>query len=220
MVLELREVPTDVKGTCEPLVETIRTIILQEHLLRLADIVLLKPKSVPKTTSGKIARAWCRKGYLANTLSVVYRKDYQKNEVSTLEIEHSAEAMSKGEITKLRSMDKKDLLLKLKGDLAQIAGSTVETISADVAIATLLDSLSVSQFKGQLESRYAVSKLSDEYLFRETCTLNKVVEIVRLGYAPDDGDGQGAAATSVAQQGSGGLAGALGCPPGVVCTIL
>ena len=220
MVLELREIPTDVKGTCEPLVETIRTIILQEHSLCLADIVLLKPKSVPKTTSGKIARAWCRKGYLANTLNVVYRKDYKKNEVSTSEIDHPVEAMNSDEINKLRSMDKKELLSKLKDDLAKIASSTPEAISADVAVASLLDSLSVSQLKGQLEARYAVSKLSDEYLFRESCTLNKLVEVVRLGYAPDDGDGQGAAAASVAQQGSGGLAGALGCPPGVVCTIL
>ena len=34
---------------------------------------LLKSRSVPKTTSVKIARAWCRKGYLADTLDVVHR---------------------------------------------------------------------------------------------------------------------------------------------------
>jgi acyl-CoA synthetase (AMP-forming)/AMP-acid ligase II len=219
MVLELREVPKDIKGTCEPLVETIRAVILQEHSLRLADVVLLKPKSVPKTTSGKIARAWCRKGYLANTLNVVYRKDYKTNETS-MEMEDHAEAMNEDQVNKLRCMDKKELLMKLKCDLAKIASSSPEVIPSDVAIATLLDSLSVSQFKGQLEARYAVSRLSDEYLFRETCTLNKLVEVVRLGCAPDDGDGQGVAATSVAQQGPGGLAGALGCPPGVICTIL
>jgi acyl-CoA synthetase (AMP-forming)/AMP-acid ligase II len=220
IMMELREVPKDVKAVCEPIVEDIRSIILQEHSLRLSDIVLLKPKSVPKTTSGKIARAWCRKGYLANTLDVVYRKDYKKNEISALEIEQPEKVMDKKEVEKLRSMDKKELLTKLKVDVAKMGGSSPDDIAADVPIATLLDSLSVSQFKGQLEARYAVTKLSDEYLFRESCTLKKLVEVVLLGYAPDDGDDQGATAASVAQQGPGGLAGALGCPPGVVCVIL
>jgi hypothetical protein len=200
-------------------VEAIRSVILQEHSLSLADIVLLKPKSVPKTTSGKIARSWCRKGYLANTLHVVYRKNYQKKEVAAMEIDEPAKAMSMNDVMKLRAMDKNTLLSKLKVDVSKLSGSSHEAISTDVPIATLLDSLSVSQFKGQLEACYSVTKLSDEYLFRETSTLDKIVEVVRLGYAPDDGDGHTAAANTV-EQGQGGLAGALGCPPGVVCTVL
>lgn len=220
LVLELREVPKDVNEACEPLVEVIRSVILQEHSLSLADIVLLKPKSVPKTTSGKIARSWCRKGYLANTLHVVYRKNYQKNEVAALEIDQPAKEMSMNDVIKLRAMDKNTLLTKLKADVSKLSGSSHEAIATDVPLATLLDSLSVSQFKGQLEACYSVTKLSDEYLFREASTLNKIVEVVRLGYAPDDGDGHTTAAATAVEQGQGGLAGALGCPPGVVCTIL
>ena len=38
-------------------------------------ICLLKPRTIPKTTSGKIARAWCRRALNENTLQVVYRLD-------------------------------------------------------------------------------------------------------------------------------------------------
>jgi hypothetical protein len=221
MVMELREIPKDVEAFCQPIVNSVKGAISQEHSLTVSEIVLLKPKSVPKTTSGKIARSWCRKAFLANTLEVVFRKEFKTNTMSSLEIEQTApaKALNKTDVDTLRSMDKKALLAKLTGEVAKMGGTSPDSIAPDVAVATLLDSLSVSQFKGVLEARYAV-KLSDEYLFREACTLNKLVEVVRLGYAPDDGDGEGAAAAAVSQQGPGGLAGALGCPPGVVCVIL
>lgn len=219
MVMELREVPSgNVKEVCERIVESVRSSITQDHSLTLSEIVLLKPKTVPKTTSGKIARSWCRKGYLANSLEVVYRKELKTNKVSSMEIDQApARKLDQKDIDELRGMNKKELLVKLQGEVAKMNGSSPSDIAVDVPIATILDSLSVSQFKGQLEAQYAV-KLSDEYLFRENCTLNKLVEVVRLGYAPDDGDGAGAAA--VVEQDKGGLAQSLGCPPGVVCVIL
>ena len=33
--------------------------------------MLLKSKTIPKTTSGKIARSWCRRAYLENKLQIV-----------------------------------------------------------------------------------------------------------------------------------------------------
>ena len=86
----------------------------------------------------------------------------------------------------------------------------------------ILDSLSLSQFKGMLESEYS-TKLSDEYLFREDTSLTKLVEVVKLGYAPDDnGENANAASTQYVTNpnSSGGIAGALGCPPGVVCCVI
>ena len=95
------------------------------------------------------------------------------------------------------------------------------TIQGSTALVSILDSLSISQFKGMLESHYAV-KLSDEYLFRESTTLSKLVDVAKLGYAPDDEGGAtgGAPPSSAAVGESKGLAGALGCPPGVRCVIL
>jgi hypothetical protein len=85
----------------------------------------------------------------------------------------------------------------------------------------MLDSLTISQFKGMLEANYHV-RLSDEYLFRESTTVTKLVDVVQMGYAPDDTGGDaGMVAPVAATTGTaGGLAGALGCPPGVCCVIM
>ena len=88
---------------------------------------------------------------------------------------------------------------------------------------TVLDSMSLFQFKGTLESSYAV-QISDEYLLGETVSLSKLAEVVKLGHAEDDTGVNGSpttTSTAVAQTGKAdGLAGALGCPPGVVCCII
>jgi hypothetical protein len=216
------------------LAETIRSSINQEHSLSLSVLVLLKPKTVPKTSSGKIARAWCRKAFVGKTLNAVYQKSF-KHQVGVLEIENGATTSSQRpttntttltstQVEKLRHMDKKDLLQRLVTDIATLGSLQADMISPNVAVATILDSLSLSQFKGLLQSNYAVQTLSDEYLFRESTTLTKLVEVVRLGYAPDDTNDAGAApanASGVVASSSGGIAGAMGCPPGVVCcTIL
>jgi hypothetical protein len=114
---------------------------------------------------------------------------------------------------------------KLRLDVARIAQIPPDSIDNDTALVTILDSLSISQFKGRLEVAYVVT-ISDEYLFGETVTLKKLAEVVKLGYAPDDTGGGGpstnsgntSSAASMPQSTAHGLAGALGCPPGVrVC---
>jgi len=98
------------------------------------------------------------------------------------------------------------------------------SLPLDSDMATMMDSLSLSQFKGLLEAQYA-TKLSDEYLFREGSTIHKLVEVVKLGYAPDDendesgGAGAGSSHAMVSQS-QGGLSAALGCPPGVCCVVM
>ena len=49
---------------------TIGRTVSKHHDLRVYDIMLLKPNSILKTTSGKIKRHECRKLYLSNNLNV------------------------------------------------------------------------------------------------------------------------------------------------------
>eukprot|EP00531_Pseudo-nitzschia_arenysensis_P009436 CAMPEP_0116149928 /NCGR_PEP_ID=MMETSP0329-20121206/19247_1 /TAXON_ID=697910 /ORGANISM="Pseudo-nitzschia arenysensis, Strain B593" /LENGTH=772 /DNA_ID=CAMNT_0003646351 /DNA_START=74 /DNA_END=2395 /DNA_ORIENTATION=- len=237
LVMELREVPSTsakIQELCDSLADAVKAAVNQEHSLGLSQIVFLQTKTVPKTSSGKIARAWCRKGFLAGSLKVVYKKSYTKNGASSFEIDQSggsqAPAFSNAPLTKkkiaeLRAMDKAELTNKLRMDVARMGQIPPDSIDDDTALVTILDSLSISQFSGRLESAYAV-KLSDDYLFREGVTLQKLAEVVKLGYAPDDNT-EGAAANGNAAMASppsgnaGGLAGALGCPPGVrVCCVI
>lgn len=115
-------------------------------------------------------------------------------------------------------MDREQILTKLSNDVAKLGSVPVESIDVNASLVSILDSLTISQFKGLLEAEYAVT-ISDEYLFRENTTLSKLVEVVKLGHALDDGEGDAPAATTPASN-TGGLAGALGCPPGVVCCVM
>jgi predicted naringenin-chalcone synthase/acyl carrier protein len=56
-------------------VQAIISAVSEEQGLYLAGVVLLKTKSIPKTTSGKISRASCRKAFLEGTLQVVHQWD-------------------------------------------------------------------------------------------------------------------------------------------------
>ena len=55
--------------------EAIRLLVASEHGVALSTICLIKTRTIPKTTSGKIARSWCRKALLEGKLQILYRWD-------------------------------------------------------------------------------------------------------------------------------------------------
>jgi acyl-CoA synthetase (AMP-forming)/AMP-acid ligase II len=52
------------------ILKTIRQVVAQQHDLTAREIVLIKPGSIPKTSSGKIQRHRCREKFLAGTLDL------------------------------------------------------------------------------------------------------------------------------------------------------
>jgi acyl-CoA synthetase (AMP-forming)/AMP-acid ligase II len=56
---------------CQELVQSIRREVSKHHDLQVHSTLLLKPGSIPKTSSGKIQRHVCRTDFLAGTLSVL-----------------------------------------------------------------------------------------------------------------------------------------------------
>ncbi|GKY98864.1 hypothetical protein MPSEU_000842400 [Mayamaea pseudoterrestris] len=226
LVLELKDAKSGNDETWRKLATDIRAAVNQEHSLGLAEIVFLQPRTIPKTSSGKIARAWCRKAFLGNTLKVVYRQSFKSASSTAFETEgtpvsgDSEQQGKREDAMTIRQLSKSELLARLTTDLSKMADVPAESIDKNTSLVCMLDSLTISQFKGLLESKYA-TKLSDEYLFRESTTPQKLVEVVKLGYAPDDGDTDASAAQARQDAGkASGLAGALGCPPGVVCIIM
>jgi Phosphopantetheine attachment site len=157
----------------------------------------------------------------------VYRKDFKVDSSRPQtdqskgqgQLETKANPPTSMDAPTIRAMTKTDILNKLVADLSRVGGVSVDSIDVKAPLVHMLDSLTISQFKGMLENNYAV-KLSDEYLFRESTTTTKLVEVVKLGHAPDDADGAKADAMAVQTGKARGLAGALGCPPGVVCVIM
>ena len=234
LVMELKEVPNSsdsVERVCKPLADSIHSAVMQEHSLSISEIAFLKTRTVPKTSSGKIARSWCRKGFVNGTLSIVYRKSFRSAKASgsqdPLEVETgktgSCQAINNQNTVKanpdeIRSMSKEELKQRLQSDLAKVASIDRSAIQTTVPLTSMMDSLTISQFKGLYETNYAV-KISDEYLFRESTTLQKLVEVAKLGSAPDD-EGGPAPSGGVGVSEEGCAQRVFGCPPGVSCVIL
>jgi acyl-CoA synthetase (AMP-forming)/AMP-acid ligase II len=57
--------------TAEDVITLIHKAIAARHALLAHDILLVRPRSLPKTHSGKIQRQACKEGYLSQTLEVV-----------------------------------------------------------------------------------------------------------------------------------------------------
>lgn len=60
-------------------VRHIRRGVASEHELQVHAVALLKPGSIPKTSSGKIQRHRCRENFLNGTLDVLNSAEYEKN---------------------------------------------------------------------------------------------------------------------------------------------
>lgn len=167
---------------------------------------------------------------MQNTLQAVYRRSFKKAEMNfdsdsaetkvgeNLALTSSVKT-STVDASAIRNMSRKDIKAKLLKDISLIVSTPSASISTETNFATMMDSLSLSQFKGFLETNYAI-KLSDEYLFRENSNINKLVEIIKVGHAADDVDGGSNQQHALVQHGQGGISAALGCPPGVCCTLM
>jgi len=222
LAMELRDpVPSGdtLKSTCEGVVAKVRGEVFKEHSLSLFCIVILKPRTIPKTTSGKIQRAKTQKCFLAKSLQELHRKEFPLGDVDVADFgdadkengTRSNGAASAPPVTKLtpaqiRALNRSKIREMLVEAIAAIAGVEKSAIKDGAALNTYMDSVSLAQLKGLLEGQYGVKPFSDPYLFKDTTSLKKIVEIVKAGAAKDD-DGQGTTDTAA---GSGGP-GCCGC---------
>ena len=61
------------RDAVESVVSAIRRAVVESHELRVHTVVLLKPGTLPKTSSGKIQRHACRADFLTRSLIVIDR---------------------------------------------------------------------------------------------------------------------------------------------------
>ena len=75
-VAYIAEVKEDVSSKqLSSIIESCKLAITSAHGVSVTSICLLKTRSIPKTTSGKIARSWCRRAFLDGSLQIVARWD-------------------------------------------------------------------------------------------------------------------------------------------------
>jgi len=223
LAMELREPSPKGNKQRESIADIVRAEILKEHSLSISCIVLVKQKTIPKTTSGKIQRSKAMQAFREKSLQEVYRKDYptgdgadnghveikvKGQETDAVTGAANAALEKKMSPSQLRALNKKAIREMLIDTISQLANLAPSSVKDGAALNSYMDSVTLAQLKGALETRYAVKPMSDAYLFNDTTTLKKLVEVVKVGEARDD-TGEGASGNANASGGGG--PGCCGC---------
>jgi len=164
--------------------DMIRAAIAKEHGLSISTLCLLEPRTVPKTTSGKITRKGCQKALDAGTLSIVYRWNALSGYVDTIgssastasadmvEVELTGKASpragaattaggalpftTQAELMALPERKVRELVQDLL--ISVCHGSPApQTAPVDPSASLVdlgLDSMTIAQFKGALDSQF------------------------------------------------------------------
>jgi hypothetical protein len=175
--------------------------------LGLSCVILLATRSIPKTTSGKIARSWCKRGYLNNTLTVIYKWEgasgldaqvdvgvesaLESNAVTTANINlyqanQNEDTSPRLTAVEIRALSKGDIISRLETTLLKVAahspgGQISSPVDAHAPLMNLgLDSMTIVQFKGVLENRFFCD-VPDDFLFTSICTLDSLSTAVLHG---------------------------------------
>lgn len=165
--------------------------VAAEHGLNASRLVLLKPHTIPKTTSGKITRSKTKRILASGGLDkhIVYDLKGSNEEAPMVDVPLSAETSrpdKSAEKNNARHTPAADLEAQLAADLASVAPS-VKNIVFDVPLSDMgPDSLELAQFRGILESKYKLEKLPDDLLFREEATIAAIAILVESAQPFDE----------------------------------
>ncbi|MBN1204898.1 MAG: LLM class flavin-dependent oxidoreductase [Myxococcaceae bacterium] len=131
-------------------VEAIRRAVAEEHSVHAHAVVLLQPRSIPKTSSGKIQRRATRAGFLTGELEVV------QSSVAGAEPSSSEAPLPPLREALVTAPEAERLALLerfIRAELARVLGTAPQAIARDTELASLgLDSMGVLELQGRLES--------------------------------------------------------------------
>jgi natural product biosynthesis luciferase-like monooxygenase protein len=132
-------------------VEAIRRAIAEEHSVHAHAVVLIQPRSIPKTSSGKIQRRATRAAYLSGELEVVESSVAGDEPSDSTEdpLPPLREALATApEAERLALLER-----FLRAELARMLGTAPQALAGDAELASLgLDSMGVLELQGRLES--------------------------------------------------------------------
>jgi amino acid adenylation domain-containing protein len=145
----VQELEFRAKPNLEEVIIAIRQAVTREHEVQVYGVVLIKPGSIPKTSSGKIQRRATRSEFLTNRLNAIA--------TSIINITKSEELITRLERQTLLSLPHLECQIFLESYLkelvAQILKIDLSQINSQQNIIALgLDSLKVFELKNRLET--------------------------------------------------------------------
>ncbi|MBN4077327.1 aminotransferase class I/II-fold pyridoxal phosphate-dependent enzyme [Sulfobacillus acidophilus] len=159
----------DSKKQLKQIISAIRNAVNKNHDLQIHSIVLIKPKAIPKTSSGKIQRHACKNMYKQNQLDEVHIW-HSDNE----EIDLSPTISNEGEIKKNQTQALKELSI-LAAKALGIKSKNIKT--SEPLVHYGLDSLMRQELIGLIEESFG-KKLHND-LIDESTTLQNIAEFLK-----------------------------------------
>ncbi len=149
------ELERTAKGDLERVVEAVRQAVAEEHEVQVHEVVLIRMATLPKTSSGKVRRRACRRGYLAGELAVVGRSAVEKSAAA----DSIETRLTRAELILLAPRDRGAALLAfLRQEAARALRLSTARIEPDPPLAAYgLDSLAAAELKTGLETALEVT---------------------------------------------------------------
>lgn len=185
VVAELRDPSITSKAS---LCSKIRSAIAREHGVKVTLVVLLAPRSIPKTTSGKISRSRCRKALEEKKLEELYRNEDMIADVAMDDGDNDAvpaETMDRNVNgprvaptdggsqlpSVITGVPPAQVHAFLVNELAHTLGVEPAQINDSTPLQELgLDSMALTQLQGVIAQKYQVH-VQEELLYGESTTL-------------------------------------------------
>ncbi len=167
-------------SSAEYFVEKLRAEINNMNGVSVAYIALLPPRTIPKTSSGKIARQWVKRSYFEGNLPSLFiwsnldSVDCDIAQHQDLIIESISPDIAHSEKIDPTGMPLSFILEQLRQVVASCSGSDISSVDVKIPLSRLgLDSMQGIQLQTQLESKFTVL-LPDELLFDPDATLTTI----------------------------------------------
>lgn len=176
-------------------IETIRCAVAGDDL-ELAAVVLIRPGTLPRTTSGKVRRRSCRQAFLQGELSIVaqWRQDDLVDVPGEVKDEKKPRLRTAGSAAKHNGH-------WVLGEIARVAQIPEEQLDLQEPVAQyILDSLKLFEVKGAIEARYHVDTSVEDFFNHSIQVLIDRLSVVegrqrgrQLGLPPVGADARGTA---------------------------
>ncbi|XP_027911686.1 uncharacterized protein LOC114170408 [Vigna unguiculata] len=165
----------DGKPVTKDVIEKIKTRVMEEHGVNVASVKLIKPRTISKTTSGKIKRFECVKQFSDETLNLipigptpVLRK---KSLLSSFTTGMLREGKTPGPLAPRKRISKNEIVEFLKGLISEQTGISVNNISiTDNLTSYGIDSIGVVKATQKL-SDFLATPISAIDVFTASCIL-------------------------------------------------
>lgn len=145
--------------------QAIRHTVAAIHAVHVAVVVLIKPGSLPKTTSGKVQRYLCRSRYIAGSLDVI-----DSSGDTVVEIADADPPISHSALLAVPPAERAALLFAfLRRQLADVLRGAASNIDRQDSLLTLgLDSLMVMDLRGRFQSHLGIDVSIDTLLTNQS----------------------------------------------------